>query len=71
MTLFIFLGDMLVMAFMIGVAIWFGTRGKAEASVAAARIPLEDEIFVGHSALGKTDPLHSGGAAGPSAGGRA
>jgi hypothetical protein len=46
MTLFIFVGDMLVMAFMIGVAIWFGTRGKAEAAMVSARIPLEDEMFV-------------------------
>ncbi len=46
MTLFIFAGDMFVMAFMVGVAIWFGTRGKAESAVAAARIPLEDEVFV-------------------------
>ncbi len=46
MTLFIFAGDMLVMAFMIGVAIWFGTRGKSEAAMAAAQIPLQDEIFV-------------------------
>ncbi len=45
MTLFIFVGDMLVMAFMIGVAIWFGTRGKAEAAMVSARIPLEDELF--------------------------
>ena len=43
MTLFIFAGDMLVMAFMVGVAIWFGTSGSSEAALAAARIPLEDE----------------------------
>mgnify|MGYP000082508757 CR=1 FL=1 len=45
MTMFIFVGDMLVMAFMIGVAIWFGTMGKGEAASAAAQIPLQDEDF--------------------------
>ncbi len=45
MTLFIFVGDMLVMAFMVGVAIWFGTSGTSEEALAAARIPLEDEDF--------------------------
>ncbi|MDA9568817.1 hypothetical protein N9S37_06345 [Gammaproteobacteria bacterium] len=43
MTLFIFVGDMLVMAFMVGVAIWFSTSGTSESALAAARIPLEDE----------------------------
>tara|TARA_B110000037_G_scaffold221321_1_gene291904 strand:- start:1018 stop:1233 length:216 start_codon:yes stop_codon:yes gene_type:complete len=43
MTLFIFVGDMLVMAFMVGVAIWFGASGNSESALAAARIPLEDE----------------------------
>lgn len=43
MTLFILVGDMLVMAFMVGVAIWFGTSGTSESALAAARIPLEDE----------------------------
>lgn len=43
MTAFIFIGDMLVMAFMIGVAIWFGTEGNSEDIQKVARIPLEDE----------------------------
>lgn len=34
MTLFIFVGDMLVMAFMVGVAIWFGTSGTSESALA-------------------------------------
>ena len=43
MTMFIFLGDMLVMGFMVGVAIWFTSRGNDEQIAKAARIPLEDE----------------------------
>lgn len=43
MTLFIFLGDMLVMAFMIGVAIWASSKNNDEQIAEAARIPLEDE----------------------------
>ena len=43
MTLFIFFGDMAVMAFMIGVAIWVSTKANAEQIAEAARIPLEDE----------------------------
>lgn len=47
MTMFIFLGDMLVMAFMIGLAIWFTNKGNDEQIDAAARIPLEDEDYNG------------------------
>ena len=43
MTWFIFVGDMLVMAFMIGLAIWYGTRGDSEEVAEVSRIPLEDE----------------------------
>lgn len=43
MTYFIFAGDMLVMAFMIGLAIWVGLKAGAGKSAQAARIPLEDE----------------------------
>ncbi len=43
MTMFIFLGDMVVMAFMVGLAIWFTSRGNEEQIAQAARIPLEDE----------------------------
>lgn len=43
MTWFLFFGDMVVMAFMVGVAIWFTTRGNDEAISRIARIPLEDE----------------------------
>lgn len=47
MTMFIFLGDMLVMAFMIGLAIWFNSKGNDEQISHAARIPLEDEVHHG------------------------
>lgn len=43
MTFFIFAGDMLVMAFMIGLAIWFVNRDDDAAIDRTARIPLEDE----------------------------
>lgn len=45
MTLFIFLGDMLVMAFMMGLAVWIVNRGDDDAINRAARIPLEDEDY--------------------------
>ncbi len=45
MTMFIFLGDMLVMAFMIGVAIWFGTRGASAEFKDIAAIPLNDDVL--------------------------
>ncbi|MBL4729539.1 MAG: hypothetical protein COA46_05375 [Porticoccaceae bacterium] len=47
MTMFIFLGDMLVMAFMIGLAIWLTSRGNDAQIEEAARIPLEDEDYHG------------------------
>lgn len=43
MTFFLFAGDMLVMAFMIGLAIWFSNRDNDEEIARIARIPLEDE----------------------------
>jgi cbb3-type cytochrome oxidase subunit 3 len=43
MTWFIFVGDMLVMAFMILVVVWVSMRSTRERLDAAARIPLEDE----------------------------
>ena len=43
MTLFLFLGDMLVMAFMIGLAVWFSNKSNDELIAETARIPLEDE----------------------------
>jgi cbb3-type cytochrome oxidase subunit 3 len=43
MTYLIFGGDMLVMAFMIGVVVWISLRDNDERIDAAARIPLEDE----------------------------
>lgn len=41
--MFIFLGDMLVMAFMIGLAIWLGSRGTKQSLDEVSRIPLQDE----------------------------
>ena len=43
MTWFIFVGDMLVMAFMILVVVWASVRSTSQRLDAAARIPLEDE----------------------------
>lgn len=43
MTTFIFFGDMLVMAFMVGLAGWILSRGKSKTLDEIARIPLEDE----------------------------
>ena len=43
MTYFIFVGDMLVMAFMVALAIWVFMRMPKETMDEAARIPLEDE----------------------------
>ena len=44
MTYFIFAGDMLVMAFMIGLAIWVVNRNNDADIDKAARIPLDDEL---------------------------
>jgi cbb3-type cytochrome oxidase subunit 3 len=43
MTLVIFIGDMLVMAFMIVLVVWLSLRSTRAQLDAAARIPLEDE----------------------------
>ncbi len=43
MTLVLFVGDMLVMAFMIAVIVWLSLRSTGEQLDAASRIPLEDE----------------------------
>lgn len=43
MTYFIFAGDMLVMAFMIGVVIWVSLKSTKNNMDKAAHIPLEDE----------------------------
>ena len=43
MTYFIFVGDMLVMLFMVGVAVWVSLASSQNALERAARIPLEDE----------------------------
>lgn len=45
MTFFIFMGDMLVMAFMMGLAVWLLTRSDDETIDRVARIPLEDEDY--------------------------
>ena len=43
MTMLIFLGDLLVMAFMVVLVVWVSLRTTKEKLDAAARIPLEDE----------------------------
>lgn len=43
MTLFIFLGDMLVMLFMASLVVWVLWRGSDSTIERTARIPLEDE----------------------------
>lgn len=45
MTFFIFAGDMLVMAFMMGLAVWVFMKSSREDMEASARIPLEDEAL--------------------------
>lgn len=47
MTMFIFIGDMLVMAFMVGIAIWASQKTNDAQIAEAARIPLEDEDYNG------------------------
>jgi cbb3-type cytochrome oxidase subunit 3 len=44
MMLLIFFGDMLVMAFMIGVIIWLSLQRTRRQLDEASRIPLEDEV---------------------------
>lgn len=43
MTAFIFAGDMLVMAFMMGVVVWVYMKSSRETLDASAQIPLDDE----------------------------
>lgn len=43
MTYFIFIGDMFVMAFMIGVVVWVSLRSSKRALDDASLIPLADE----------------------------
>jgi hypothetical protein len=43
MTYLIFIGDMLVMAFMIALVVWVSVRTNDSRLESAARIPLEDE----------------------------
>jgi cbb3-type cytochrome oxidase subunit 3 len=47
MAYFIFIGDMLVMAFMIAVVVWVSMKSSNENTNKAARIPLEDENIDG------------------------
>ena len=44
MAYFIFAGDMLVMAFMIGVVIWVSLKSSRKKMDQAASIPLHDEV---------------------------
>lgn len=43
MTVFIFAGDMLVMAFMTGLVVWVSLKSTSEQMDEAASIPLNDE----------------------------
>ena len=43
MTYLIFIGDMLVMAFMTGLVVWLSVGAQDSAIAAAARIPLDDD----------------------------
>ena len=43
MTFFLFTGDLLVMAFMMGVVVWVSLRSSRDSIEDASRIPLEDE----------------------------
>ncbi len=43
MTWYIFVGDMLVMAFMIALVVWVSMRSTRDRLDSTARIPLEDE----------------------------
>ena len=43
MTYFIFIGDMLVMLFMVCLAVWVSLTSSKSALEKAARIPLNDE----------------------------
>ena len=43
MVWFLFLGDMLVMLFMVVVVVWLSLRSTRETLDLSARIPLEDE----------------------------
>jgi len=43
MTYLIFIGDMLVMAFMTGLVVWLSVGAEDSRIAAAARIPLDDE----------------------------
>ena len=47
MTYFLFAGDMLVMAFMIGVVVYVSLNVKSETLERTSRIPLEDEDIHG------------------------
>ena len=43
MTFYLFVGDMLVMGFMVALVIWVFMRSSDETIDESARIPLEDE----------------------------
>ncbi|HEY8519949.1 MAG TPA: hypothetical protein VIN61_07710 [Gammaproteobacteria bacterium] len=43
MTYVLFIGDMLVMAFMTALVVWVSVRGRAQELEQVARLPLDDE----------------------------
>lgn len=47
MTYFIFIGDMLVMAFMIAVVVWVSLSSSKQRLNEASRVPLQDEASNG------------------------
>ena len=67
MIWFIFIGDMLVMAFMIGLAIWFTYRGNDESMDYIARIPLQDSLDADEQSASQSTV---GNAGNPRAGGQ-
>ncbi|MGQ9427438.1 hypothetical protein ACXYTJ_16395 [Gilvimarinus sp. F26214L] len=44
MTMFIFIGDMLVMLFMVCLVVWVGYKSSDEKQKQASAIPLNDEV---------------------------
>ncbi|MFT5139962.1 MAG: cbb3-type cytochrome oxidase subunit 3 [Lysobacterales bacterium] len=47
MTFFLFTGDLLVMAFMMGLVVWVFMKSSKRTLDESARIPLEDEYVPG------------------------
>jgi hypothetical protein len=63
MTYFLFAGDMLVMAFMVGLVVWVSLKSSREVLEESAAIPLHDEIFLDDHVAGASDALRQSTAA--------